>query len=136
MPTTTTTIAYSTGNYSSNPLNNLTMFLIMLALVVMFIGSWSRILAAGGFGRWAVLVPGYNLYAFVRVAGRSGWWALGLLVPGFNFVVGTLCCIEISKRFGRGRGFGYGLAWLGVAFAPWLSTDRAITEPLGLPLVA
>lgn len=136
MPTTTTTIAYSGANYSSNPLNNLTMLLILVALIVMFIGAWSRILAAGGYGRYAVLVPGYNLYAFVRTAKRPGWWAFLLLVPGLNFVVATVCCVDISKRYGRSRRFGIGLAWLGVAFAPWLSTDRAITEPLGLPTVA
>ncbi len=47
-------------------------------------------------------------------------WLLLLLIPVVNLIVGILVCIALAERFGKGAGFGVGLALLGIIFFPIL----------------
>ena len=107
--------------------------LIALAVVVFMIASVWKVFTKAGQPGWAVLVPIYNAYILLKVAGRPGWWLLLYLVPLVNFVIGIIVAIDIAKAFGKGTGFGVGLAFLGFIFYPILGFGSATYGPPGVP---
>jgi uncharacterized membrane protein YhaH (DUF805 family) len=99
--------------------------LIYLAIMVFVIaGIWKAFEKAGQPG-WGILIPIYNIYLMCKIAGRPGWWVLLFFVPIVNFVIAIIMAIDIAKSFGKGVGFGLGLAFLGVIFWPILGFGSA-----------
>src|SRR5665647_1186485 len=101
------------------------MFLLMIAVyVVVVIGWWKTFVKAGQPG-WAAIVPFYNLYIWVKIAGRPTWWFWVMLVGvllgwipilGWILIIGVwvmslLLALDVAKNFGQGTGFGI-LLWL------------------------
>ncbi|MDD3375054.1 MAG: DUF5684 domain-containing protein [Candidatus Omnitrophica bacterium] len=78
-----------------------------------------------GYPGWAILVPIYNLYVSVKIAGYSGWLLLLFFVPFVNIVVNIIISVGLAKRFDRGAGFGLGLAFLPFIFYPILAFSSA-----------
>ncbi|MDP8979743.1 MAG: DUF5684 domain-containing protein [Acidobacteriota bacterium] len=65
----------------------------------------------------ACLVPIYNVYTLVLIAGKPGWWTLLYFVPFVNIVVGVLVAISVAKSFGRSAAFGvFLLFFLGIGY--------------------
>ena len=48
-----------------------------------------------------------------------------MLIPLVNFIVAIILCIDMAKSFGKGAGFGIGLALLGIIFWPILGFGSA-----------
>ena len=48
-----------------------------------------------------------------------------MLIPFVNVVVGIIVCIDLAKSFGKGAGFGWGIALLGIIFLPILGFGSA-----------
>jgi hypothetical protein len=48
-----------------------------------------------------------------------------MFIPFVNFIVGIVLCIDLAKSFGKGAGFGIGLALLGIIFFPILGFGSA-----------
>ncbi|MBN2205688.1 MAG: signal peptidase I [Thermoleophilia bacterium] len=90
---------------------DLTTSLFGLALAVLYIVGMWRIFTKAGQPGWAAIIPIYNVYVWLKVAGRPGWWLLLWLIPFVNFIVALLVSLDIAKSFGKGSGFGVGL-WL------------------------
>ena len=60
-------------SYSAGGAGAAVMFLLMIAVyVVVVIGWWKTFVKAGQPG-WAAIVPFYNLYIWVKIAGRPTW---------------------------------------------------------------
>lgn len=77
-----------------------------LALViVLIIGFWRTFVKANQPG-WGAIIPIYNIYLLLKIAGRPGWWLLLLLIPLVNIVVWAIVCIDIAASFGKGTAFG------------------------------
>ncbi len=95
-----------------------TVFLLFLA------GMWKTFSKAGKPG-WACLVPIYNVVVMLQVAGRPVWWLLLMFIPIVNIIVSFVVMIDIAKAFGKGIGFGIGLAFLGIIFFPILGFGSA-----------
>jgi hypothetical protein len=88
------------------------MFLVLIAVAVVFIiGYWKVFVKAGQPG-WAVLIPFYNAYILLKIAGRPGWWLLLFLIPLVNIVIALLVAIDIAKSFGQSPVFGVVLLFL------------------------
>jgi len=88
------------------------MMLICLAIgVVCIIGMWKMFEKCGQPG-WAAIVPFYNIYILLKVAGRPGWWLLLMLIPLVNLVFVLLLSIDIAKSFGQSAVFGVVLIFL------------------------
>lgn len=101
------------------------MFVIIVPLVVVVIaGMWKAFEKAGQPG-WGCLVPFYNYYLFTVIAGRPGWWVVLLLLPYVNIIFLIIVFIDIAKKFGKGTGYGIGLALLGFIFWPMLGFGDA-----------
>jgi uncharacterized membrane protein YhaH (DUF805 family) len=100
--------------------------LVYLAIVVAVIaGIWKVFVKAGQPG-WACLVPFYNIYVLLQIAGKPAWWLLLFLIPGVNFVIAIIITLEIAKLFGKGTGFGLGLVFFGFIFYPILGFGDAV----------
>ena len=100
-------------------------WLVWLAVVIVCVaGIWKTFEKAGKPG-WACLVPIYNAFVILQIAGKPAWWFLLFLIPVVNLVVAIIVMIEIARRFGKGPGFGIGLAFLGFIFFPILGFGSA-----------
>ncbi len=88
------------------------MMIVWLAVVVVFIvGLWKVFVKCGQPG-WACLVPIYNIYILMKIAGRPGWWVLLCCIPLVNIVIALLVAIDIAKSFGQSPVFGVVLLFL------------------------
>ncbi len=95
--------------------------LIYLALVVFFIVAAWRVFTKAGRPGWGSIIPIYNTYLLLKIAGRSGWWLLGFCVPFLNIYGIVVMWLRLAKAFGRGTGFGIGLIFLSPIFIPILA---------------
>ncbi len=99
--------------------------LLYLAFVIFsIVGIWKVFTKAGHPG-WASLIPFYNLYILLKIGGRPGWWLLLFFIPFVNLVIAIILAIDIARTFGKGTGFGLGLAFLSVIFYPILGFGSA-----------
>jgi hypothetical protein len=96
---------------------------LLIALLVI-VAMWKVFTKAGRPG-WAAIIPIYNMYVWCKIVGRPGWWVILMLIPLVNIIVGIIVCIDMAKSFGKGAGFGIGLALLGIIFLPILGFGSA-----------
>src|SRR5947199_1586724 len=114
-------VEYSTEGKPPSPLSMIVGLLIALLLIV---AMWKVFTKAGQPG-WASIIPIYNLYIWCKIVGRPAWWIILMLIPFVNIIVGIVLCIDMAKSFGKGVGFGIGLAFLGIIFLPILGFGSA-----------
>ena len=96
--------------------------------VIMIAAMWKLFTKAGEPG-WAEIIPIYNTIVLLKIAGRPLWWILLLLIPFVNIIVFILVCIDLARKFGKGTGYGIGLALLGIIFVPLLAFGDAQYNP-------
>jgi hypothetical protein len=99
--------------------------IVYLALVVLVIASMWKIFVKAGEPGWAAIIPIYNLVVLLKIAGRPIWWIVLCLIPFVNLIVFILISIDVARKFGKGTGFGIGLALLGFIFYPMLAFSDA-----------
>ena len=105
------------------------MMIVWLAFVVLIIASMWKVFTKAGQPGWAAIIPIYNLYVMLKIAGKPGWWLLLFLIPFVNFVIAIMVSIAIAHRFGKSTAFGVGLALLGFIFYPILAFGDAQYTP-------
>lgn len=79
--------------------------------VVTAVGLWPMLVKAGIPG-WGALIPIYNIYLQVKLAGHSGWLTLLYFVPLVNLVVAIVVAVGLARAFGRGAVYGFFLHFL------------------------
>ena len=89
-----------------------TFMMVMLVVAVVFIAGFWKVFVKAGHPGWAAIVPFYNLYILLKIAGRPGWWMVLYFIPLANIVVGILVAIDIAKAFGQSAVFGVVLLFL------------------------
>ena len=99
------------------------MMCLAFALIIA-ISLWKVFTKAGKPG-WAALIPIYNVVVLCEIAGKPQWWALLYFIPLVDIVVAVIVCLGVARRFGKGDGFGLGLAFLGFIFYPILAFGEA-----------
>jgi hypothetical protein len=103
--------------------------LISLTLeVISLVALWKIFIKAGKPG-WAALVPIYNYYVLLEIAGDPWWWLLGLMLPVVNFIVRLFLGLDLARAFGKGAKFGLGLIFLNRIFVPILGFGDAKYVP-------
>ncbi|MGZ4963314.1 MAG: DUF5684 domain-containing protein [Limisphaerales bacterium] len=108
------------------------LLLFIAIWFILVIGVW-KVFAKGGQPGWACLIPIYNLYCLIKIAGKEWWWLLLFLVPLVNIVVAIMLVVAISKNFGKGGGFAAGLIFLPWIFYPILGFGAAQYQRLSHP---
>ena len=115
--------SFSTSTRGEPP-GPLTWLLICAVTIFLVAVMWKVFTKAGQPG-WASLIPIYNTYIMIKMAGKPGWWLLLLLIPIVNLVIAIMIVLAIAERFGKGVGFGIGLLLLGIIFWPILAFGDA-----------
>lgn len=92
--------------------------------LLMLVSMW-RVFTKAGQPGWAVLIPIFNTYVMLKVAGKPGWWLLLLLIPVVNLIVTILMLAGIANNFGKGGGYVLGLIFLPFIFYPMLAFGDA-----------
>ena len=99
--------------------------LIVIALCLFIIVALWRVFKKAGHPGWGILIPIYNVYLLLLIAGRPDWWIILYFIPLVNFIVAIIVNIDIAKNFGKDAAFGLGLAFLGFIFYPILGFGSA-----------
>jgi len=99
--------------------------IVTLALVVFEVAVLWQLFTKAGQPGWAALVPLYNLYCLIQVAGRPDWWLILLFIPLVNMVVSIIVALDIARNFGKSIAFGIGLVILPIVFYPILAFGSA-----------
>ncbi len=91
-------------------------YILVLAItIVSLIGLWKMFSKAGKPG-WGSIIPFYNMYCMFEMAFGNGWMFLLTLIPCVGFIFQIILCFKLSKAFGHGAGFGFGLLFLSPIF--------------------
>ena len=106
------------------------MFVFWVGVVLFFvIAAWKVFTKAGQPG-WGILVPFYNAYLWIKIAGKPGWWLLLYLIPVVNIVIGIIVTLEVGKAFGKSTAFSIFLliifSFIGI---PILGYGQAVYTP-------
>jgi hypothetical protein len=107
------------GQYGSQAQSTGTQLVELAILVLAIAGLW-RVFQTAGKPGWAAIIPIYNLIVLLQITGKPIWWIILYLIPFVNLVVLVLVSLELAKRFGKGVGFGIGIALLPFIFYPVL----------------
>jgi len=97
----------------------------LLLLIIILASLWMVFVKAGEAG-WKGIIPVYNVFVLVKIAGKPWWWFLLLLIPGVNIIIAVLLNIALAARFGKGVLFGLGLTFFGFIFFPVLAIGKAV----------
>lgn len=81
----------------------LTVALILSAIEI--IALWKIFTKAGKPG-WASIVPIYNAYVMIKIAGLEWWYLLLLCIPIVNIYAVFKISIEFAHKFGKSTAFG------------------------------
>jgi hypothetical protein len=86
-----------------------------------------------GYPGWGVLIPIYNAYILVKIAGRPGWWVILLFIPLINIAIAIVVSIDVAKAFGQSALFGFilifllgGIGYLILGFGNYQYQGRAL----------
>jgi hypothetical protein len=74
--------------------------------VILVVALW-RVFTKAGRPGWAALIPIYNIYTLVKVAGKEGWWTILFFIPIANVVAAIIVALGVAKNFGKSGAFGF-----------------------------
>ena len=114
-------VNYRTSAQSPGPV---ALIVELLFAILVIVAMWKVFTKADRPG-WAAIIPIYNMYVWCKIVGRPGWWVILMLIPLVNIIVAIILCIDLAKSFGKGAGFGIGIALLGIIFLPILGFGSA-----------
>jgi hypothetical protein len=106
------------------------VWIIYLAVLVLFIASLWRLFTKAGKPGWAAIIPIYNFIVLLEIVGRPLWWIILLLIPFVNIIVLILLYIDLAKSFGKDTVWGCLIFLLPFIFLPILAfSDAQYTGP-------
>ena len=93
---------------------------VYIAVAVLLIIGWWKMFAKAGRPGWGAIIPVYNIYLLIDIAGKPWWFLLIILLGQFIPFVGPiaslvfmiLVMIGLAQSFGKGAGFTVGLILL------------------------
>jgi hypothetical protein len=101
---TTTTTTTTTGTASAGMLGALivaTSVAFLVAWAVAAVAGW-KIFQKAGIEGWKALIPFYNIYLLLEVAGYNGLLMFLIFVPSIgSLVVAILLALGLAKNFGK-----------------------------------
>src|SRR5690606_38395771 len=60
-----------------------------------------RIFEKAGIEKWKGLIPGYNLYIWLKIMKKPWWWLFLFLIDGVNLLMIIIMNVETSRTFGK-----------------------------------
>lgn len=81
------------------------VYLVLIAIAVVEIVALWKIFAKANEPGWASIVPIYNTYTMVKIAGYNPLLFLLFLIPLVNIVFGIMVLIRLGAAFGKSTGW-------------------------------
>ncbi|MCQ2286407.1 MAG: signal peptidase I [Bacteroidales bacterium] len=76
------------------------IILLIISAIGFLVGMWA-IFKKAGRQPWHILIPGYNLWAWLRVIERPWWWLLFFLIPALAVFMFFLMIWKTIRLFGK-----------------------------------
>jgi hypothetical protein len=105
--------------------SNIIILIVPLAIIIFILAAMWKVFTKAQKPGWAILIPFYNLYVLLKIAGKPGWWLILLFIPIVNIIISIIAAIGIASNFGKGVGFAIGLILLPFIFYPILGFGSA-----------
>jgi hypothetical protein len=83
----------------------------IIGYILMVIALWPVFRKAGRPG-WGAIIPIYNTYLLVKIAGYHGALTILFFIPIANIVIGIIVALGVGRAFGRSGVFSFFLLWL------------------------
>jgi len=99
--------------------------IIYIALIVFMIVAMWKIFTKAGKPGWACLIPFYNIFVMIDIAGKPAWYFLMFFIPIANLIFAILIMAGVAQNFGKGGGFVVGMIFLPIIFYPILGFGSA-----------
>lgn len=99
------------------PVGAAVLLFLSVLIVIRTAGMWAVFSKAGHAG-WKAIIPIYNLYVMLQIGEQARWWLLLTFVPIVNLYALYKIHAGVARAFGRGIGFGLGLAFFDILFFP------------------
>ncbi|MDZ4186110.1 MAG: DUF5684 domain-containing protein [Desulfuromonadales bacterium] len=99
-----------------------------LLFILLIIASFWKVFEKAGEAGWKSLIPIYNLFVLLRIAGCPSWWLLMFFLPVVNIYFLVVMHIRLAEKFDRSPLFGFALCFLGFIFFPILAFGSATYE--------
>lgn len=90
--------------------------------ILMIVIMW-KVFEKAGYPGIGAIIPIYNIYVEVKMAGYSGLSMLLLLIPLVNVIFGIMIVFKIAERFGKSGLFAVGMILLAPIFWGILAFD-------------
>ncbi len=103
-------VTYNTTTTDSG-MSAMTMIIYLAVIVLVIAGLW-KTFQKGGPPGWAAIIPIYNIYNIVKIAGRPGWWVILYFIPLVNIIIHIIVSLDVAKAFGKSEVFGILGLWL------------------------
>lgn len=98
-------------------------WLFSLALGIFMVVIMWKVFTKAGYPGIGAVIPIYNVYVEVKIAGYSGIAMLWFLVPIANVIFAFILIFKIAEKFGKGGGFALGMIFLAPIFWGILAFD-------------
>lgn len=99
----------------------LSILLIIIVVCILIIAGYWVVFQKAGVAGWKCLIPFYNMYVLMQIAGKPGWWMFLLFIPLVGVAIMLFAMLSLAKKFGRSELFGIGLLLLPMVFFPLLA---------------
>lgn len=83
----------------------------LIGYILLAIALWPLFVKAGR-PEWGALIPIYNTYLLVKIAGLHGALTILYFIPIVNIIIGLIVAVRVGRAFGRGAVFSVILLWL------------------------
>jgi hypothetical protein len=108
----------------------LVLFALYLCVALFFIIALWKIYTKAGQPGWGIFIPFYNVYLWLKIAGKPGWWLILYCIPLVNIVIAIIATLAIGKAFGKSVAFSVFLllifSFVGI---PILGYGKAVYTP-------
>ncbi|MCH4886003.1 signal peptidase I [Acidaminobacter sp. JC074] len=98
-------------------------FISFILAIVALVGMWKMFEKADEPG-WAAIIPLYNVWVMLKIAGLNPLFILVMLIPLVNVIFG----IYMSYKFVEAYGFGIGGFLLYLFFSPIMTIYMGFSE--------
>jgi hypothetical protein len=83
----------------------------LIGYVIYIIAVWPVFVKAGRPG-WGAIIPIYNIYLTVKIAGYHGAIVILYFIPIVNLITAIVVAVGVGRAFGKGGAFSFFLLWL------------------------
>ena len=83
----------------------------LVGYILTVVALWPVFTKAGKPG-WGAIIPIYNTYLLIKIAGYHGATILLYVIPIVNIIWGIVVAVGVGRAFGKGGAFSFFLLWL------------------------